>query len=621
MAEKEIKYINKDFNNFKQDLIDFAKSYFPNSYNDFTEATPGHMFIEMASYVGDVLSFYGDTQITETQVLNAKEKSNLMALAYEKGYKPRVTSTSTTTVEIYQLVPAVNATSSFYPNFNYALTINPNTILTSAQRGITFLTQDLVDFSFSSSVDPTEITVYQVDGSNNPVYYLLKKKVKANAGTINTETFTFGSPERFPSITLNKDNIIGILDVYDSNNNKWYEVPYLGQETIFEEIKNINSNDPNFYTLNNSALYIIKLKKVPRRFVTRFRSDNLLEIKFGAGISSSPDEEIIPNPDNVGIGLIDGVSKLNVAYDPSNFLYTRTYGLAPYNTTLTIRYLTGGGVESNVNSNDITIIDKTNLSYNTGLNSTILSTVLNSLIVNNPEPAVGGRDGDGVDELRENILSTFGTQLRAVTKQDYAIRALSMPARYGTVSKIFVTQDSLFSENSSNDILIDNNPLSLSLYILSFDSNKKLTNTSLIIKENLKTYLNQYRMLNDALTIKDAFIINIGVNFEIITLPGFNNREVLTNCIVILKEHFNINRWQINQPIILSEIYNKISQVKGVQSVPKVEIINKQGGTYSQYGYDIKGATKSGVIYPSLNTSIFEVKYPDSDILGRTVGF
>ena len=609
---KEIRYINKDFNSFKADLIDFAKSYFPQNYNDFAEATPGNMFIEMGAYIGDVLSFYQDTQVAETQVLNAKEKPNLMALAYDRGYKPKVISTSTTVVDLYQLLPAVNATSSYYPNFNYALIVNNNTILTSNTTGQTFLTQDIVDFNFSSSLDPTEISVYQVDGNNNPLYYLLKKKVRANAGTIQTQTFTFGAPEKFPTITLSNSNIINILDIVDSDGNKWYEVPYLAQETIFEEIKNLNTNNPNFYTYNNSALYTLRLKKVPRRFVTRFRTDNLIEIKFGAGISSSPDEEIIPNPDNVGLGLVDGISKLNTAFDPSNFLYTQTYGQAPYNTTLTVRYLTGGGVISNVPSNDIITIDKTNLTYNNNLTPVILTTVLDSLAVNNSEPAVGGKDGDSIDELRENILSSFGTQLRAVTKEDYAIRALS---------KIYIVQDSELSNNAGNDILIDNNPLSLSLYILSYDSNKNLTNASIAIKENLKTYLNQYRMLNDAINLKDAYVVNIGVNFEIITLPSFNNKEVISNCITILQDYFNINRWQINQPIILSEIYNKLSQVKGVQSVPKVEIINKAGDNYSQYGYDIKGATRNGVIYPSMDPCCFEVKYPNNDIIGRVVGY
>lgn len=621
MENKEIKYINRDFSDFKQALIEYAKSYFPNSYNDFTEASPGSMFIEMAAYVGDVLSFYQDTQIQENFLLYAREKENLMSLAYMLGYRPKVTSAALVDVDLYQLVPSTTSGSSYIPNFDYSLIINENTVLTSNTTGLTFLTQDIVDFSSSSSFDPTEITIYQTDSNNDPVYYLLKKKTKALSGEIKTKIFNFTDYEKFSNVVIDDINIITILDANDSDGNKWYEVPYLGQDTIFEEIRNISDNEPVLSQYNSSTPYILKLKRVPRRFTTRFRTDNLLELEFGSGISSNSDEEIIPNPDKLGLPLIYGISKYDKAYDPSNFLHTKTYGLAPINTNITVRYLTGGGIQSNVPSNDITVIDNSLSSFNKVVSGPISTTVLNSLACNNPTPAVGGKGGDTVDEIRLNSLASFPTQLRVVTRPDYVIRTLSMSPKFGSVSKAHIIQDSQISNKSGNDSLIDNNPLSLSLYILGYNQDKNLINASLATKINLKTYLSQYIMLTDAVNIKDAYIVNIGINFDIIVLPGNNNKEVLTACIGSLKTYFDIDKWQINQPIILSEIYNNIAQVKGVQSVPKVEIVNKYGDIYSQYGYDIVSATRKGIIYPSMDPSIFEIKFPNTDIQGRVISY
>jgi len=303
--------------------------------------------------------------------------------------------------------------------------LNNENIVKSSTTNQEFITTDLVDFSFSSSLDPTEITVYSIS-NGQPVYYLLKKKVKAISGTVKSNNFTFGSPERFPTIELNSDNIIQILDITDSDGNIWYEVPFLAQETIFEEVRNIPFNNPTLSSDNSTVPYLLRLKSVPRRFTTRFTSENILKIEFGPGILTLPDEEIIPNSDNVGLGLIDSISKLNYAFDPSNFLYTKTYGISPSNTTLTVRYLVGGGVESNVSANDITIIPEPDVTIIT--NST--QTILDSIAVNNPKAATGGKGGDTIEDIRLNSLSSFNAQSRAVTFNDYIIRTLSLPEKY-----------------------------------------------------------------------------------------------------------------------------------------------------------------------------------------------
>jgi hypothetical protein len=618
MAEqRNIQYLNKDFSSIKQSLIDYAKTYFPNTYNDFSPASPGMMFIEMAAYVGDVLSYYQDTQLQEAFIQYAQEKQNLYTLAYMLGYRPKVTTSSTVKLDVYQILPSMSSGSVKIPDWSYSLVIDPGSTVRSSEKNIDFYIKDRIDFSVSSSFDPTDLTVFSLSGGL-PDYYLLKKQVNAFAGTEKSTTFTFGSPERLVTATLTDDKIIEITSVTDSNNNTWYEVPYLAQEMIFDEVSNDITNDPNFAQYKDSAPYLLKLKKVQRRFSTRFKSTGELELQFGVGNESNVDEVIIPNPDNVGLGTSSGLSKMNTAYDPSNFMFTKTYGIVPANTTLTVKYLVGGGVESNVAAGSITDLSNIVSSFKFGgLNSVLSNRVLQSIAISNTEPAVGGGDGDNEEEIRFNALSSFPSQQRAVTLPDYLIRTYSLPPKFGFISKAYVVQDSQINASQFD------NPLALSIYVLSQGTNGVLSTASPAVKQNLKTYLSQYRMLTDSISIKDAFIINIGVNFDIMVLPRYNNQEVILNCINTLIDYFDIKKWQINQPIILSELYVLLDKVKGVQTVKNIDIVNKSGVSlgYSKYAYDIKGATQNRVIYPSLDPSIFEVKYPTLDINGRSSGF
>jgi hypothetical protein len=610
-ANKNIKYINKDFSEFRASLIDYARTYFPTTYNDFSPASPGMMFMEMASYVGDVLSFYLDNQVQENYLQFARQSNNLFELAYMFGYKPNITGIATTTIDFYQKVPAKLVGPNYVPDFDYALLINQNATITTS-NGISFLISDPVDFTVSSSLDPTEVTVYEIAGLN-PTFYLLKKSRKAISATINTTTFSFNSPERFATVEINASNLIGILDIVDSDGNIWYEVDYLGQEMIYDSIKNTNINDPNLYQYSGDTPYLLKLKKVQRRFATRFRNSTTLQIQFGAGTTSDADENIVPNPDNVGLGLPFEQTKLTTAYAPSNFLFTDTYGIAPSNTTLTVRYLTGGGVSANVASNTLTKINGLINFLKTNLNPITADNIFNSLAVTNPEAANGGGDGDTIEEIRQNSSVNFASQLRNVTQDDYLVRALSMPARYGNIAKAYIEPIKAQSITSGEAAGI------LDLYILTFDINGNLVTASPALKQNLATYLSQYRMINDAINIKNGFVINIGIDFDIIVLPNFNSNEVLTKCIVALQDYFAISKWQINQPIMLRDLYILLDRIEGVQTVKTINITNKAGTNlgYSQYAYDILGATRNNVIYPSLDPMIFELKYPNTDIQGR----
>ena len=618
--QKDIKYLNKDFNTLRDQLIEYTQTYYPQTFNDFSEGSPGMMFLEMAAYVGDVLSYYTDTQLQETFLLLSQEKKNLFNLAYSLGYRPKVTKASSTLLEVFQLLPA-KTDNNYTPDYDYALTMGEGSSFSSTQGGISFVTEQLIDFNISSSSDPTDISVYQIDGDGNPQYYLLKKNIKVISAVRKTTTFSVGTAEKFLKLNLNDNNIIGIEKVEDINGNIYTEVDYLAQDTIFSDQINSKANDSILYNDKQSSPYLMEIKRVPRRFTSRFTSNTNLELQFGAGTLSNNDETIIPNPTNIGLGISDGRNELDRAYDPSNFLFTGTYGKAPSNTTLTVTYLIGGGFSSNVASNTInkpeTIFTVTKPNLNTNTRSFIIA----SIASNNPQAATGGGDAESIEEIRFNSMANFAAQKRTVTKDDYILRTLSMPSRFGNIAKAFITQDDQINPLNTEDNLRIPNPLALNLYTLGYDINKNLSKLTTATKTNLATYLEQYRMLTDAINIKDAFTINISINFKIRVSPGFNNQEVLLNCIQEVQKFFNIDKWQIGQPIIKSEIVNTIIGIIGVQSVQDIIYNNESGESlgYSKYKYDIQSATIDDVIFPSLDPCIFEIKYPNTDIKGQII--
>lgn len=655
---RDIKYLNKDFSAFRDNLIEYAKTYFPKTYSDFNESSPGMLFIEMASYLGDVLSYYTDDSLKESMMLYAEDKSNVVALAQYLGYKPKVTSPALVRLSVYQLVPAIGSGTSVRPDSEFYLRIKEG-MLVSGPSGVTFRTTELLDFN---SDDEREITIYEKTGGV-PSLYLVKKYVNAISGVLKEQEFTFATPQQFSKIDISDKNVIDIYDVRDSSGNKWYEVPYLAQEMVYVDYPVSEQTDKDLVQFKDSVPNILKLIKTSRRFVKQVNEDNSTTIIFGGGISTS-DETLIPNFKNVGLGLNSSINKLGSSFDPANFLKTNTYGQAPVGT-FTISYLIGGGVESNVSKGELTKIDRIEFDEDTTSLDTaqlrLYTTIKQSIAVENETPATGGRGAETIEEIRENALANFGSQNRAVTRKDYQIRALSLPAKYGGIAKAYCAPDGELDNNSPASILANpdvldefaglvtglknknvteddikqevqkfligkknniqekNNPFAINLYVLGYDSNKNLSFLNRAIKENLKTYMNEYRLLTDGVNLLDGFIINIGVDFEIRVYGGYNKREVLTRCITELKEYFNIDNWSFNMPINISEIELLIAGVEGVQSVPKCEIVNKCLGNYSKHSYNIQAATKGKMVYPSLDPSIFEVKFPNQDIKGRVV--
>tara|TARA_S200002703_G_C3801176_1_gene247615 strand:+ start:1465 stop:3411 length:1947 start_codon:yes stop_codon:yes gene_type:complete len=639
-TSKDVKYIGRDFDSIKQGLVDFVQTYYPNTYNDFNEASPGMMFLELVAYVGDTLNYYIDSQFKESLLLYATERRNVLAIASAMGYNAKVSVPAQVDLDLFQLFPSIGTGEDAAPDMRYALYIRPgmqaqaslstliqNTFSDGGQSesSIDFYVAEPVDFSINTADDPVDFTVYSIDADGNPEYYLAKKKVKAVSATPKEQEVVVGAVEKFFKFKIPFDNTttpkyIGIDKIVDSDGNEWTEVPYLAQDTMFEAVENTQLNDPDASVYSDEIPYLLKLKKVPRRFVTRILDDGI-EVQFGSGISNSADEELLPTPENIGLNLPTGKIDIDQSIDPNAPGITKSYGITPSNTTLTVTYLIGGGTRSNVPSNSITnltAVDTNTNSFPSGT-GTLNSTIQNSLAVNNSTAAVGGRSQETLEEIRQNAIHQLSTQNRAVTREDYLIRALAMPPKFGSITKAFIVPDEQNNLLTSevNDTI--KNPLAMNMYVLGYNSDKQLVASNQATKENLKTYISHYRMLTDSINLRDAFIVDIEVNFDIIPFRDQNANEVLLRCVKAVQDFFDIDKWQINQPIVHSDITSVLLATRGVQTVPNLTIMNLNDETlgYSNIAYNIQEATKNGITYPSLDPMIFQVKFPDNNIKGR----
>ena len=649
-SKREIKYLNRDFSSFKSSLIEYAKTYFPRTYKDFSDASPGMMFIEMASYIGDVLSYYTDYQFKESLMPYAEERKNVLALANYLGYKTKPTKSATTEIDVYQLIPATkDSNNNYIPDNNYALKIREY-MEVSNETGVSFITTDPIDFSLDSKFSPREISVYSRDEYGIPQFFLLKKSAKVIAGKITTSTFTVGSAVPFYKISLTEDNVIDVIDVRDSDNNKWYEVDYLAQDLIFIETENTVFTNNNYVQYSSEVPKLIKSLKTSRKFVVNVTANNTTYLEFGPGTNVTSDEIIYPNSELIGVGL-QNIKNLNLNYDTSKLLNSETYGQSPTNTVLTVQYLVGGGLESNSPSDTIknisSVVFLNDITGLTPSQNSLLTTVKNSLRISNPNPAVGGQNEENVEEIRQNALANFGSQNRTVTIDDYISRIYSLPPRFGSIAKVTVlpnsdlsisTNQNLLSgfvNNKNQTTLIDNslennfrkvnfdvsNPFSLNLYILSYNSNKNLTQTNEAMIYNLRQYLQKYKIISDSINIIDGYIINIGIDFKILVYNNFNKKEVLDQCLQKAKDFFKIDKWYFNQPININQLELELAKVEGVQSVAEVKFKNltQNDGNYSPHEYNLDEATINNIIYPSLDPSVFEVKFPDNDIRGAVI--
>jgi len=601
--QRALTYLNRDFESFKQEIVEnHLKVYFPDTYQDFNESSIGMMLVELMAFIGDNLSFYLDKKFAESFISTAQETKNILKHARQLGFKAFGKTSAFGRVDLMISVPAITINNQILPDTRYAGVVYAGAKLTS-QSGQKFETLENADFSTVDINNSALVAVSKTDPvTKQPLSFgLLLRDVAVKAGETKTTTFSVSAYQPFLSLTISDVDVLEVISVTDSLGNAWSEVDYLAQDTVFDSIPNTGAD-------STIVPYVLSLRTVPYRFITEFDvSTGKTSLIFGTGDGSSLDLDLIPNLGDLSIPAFGKATFTDYSIDPQNFLRTRTLGLAPINTTLSVSYRVGGGVITNAGAQQIrTVSDSVFDVGNTSLSSSVARDVKNSLSVMNPYPAQGGRDNLSTPELKQLISANFAAQSRAVTVEDYIARSLSMPSKFGAI----------FRAHARAGVLNRN---SVELAVLAKDSNGNPAIASPTLKQNLQTYLGRFRMLTDAVELLDAQIINIKIAFSVLVSPDYNRTQVLTECLNRLKDFFIIDKWQIGQPINITDLNYLLADVDGVLSIYDLTITNPaglvDGRSYSNTTYNIAKNTQNNIIYCDEN-SIFSVMYPTRDLVG-----
>jgi hypothetical protein len=600
---KTRKYLNKDFGGFKQDLFEYAKVHFPDKIRDFSEASLGGLFLEMAAYVGDVQSFYLDHQFHELDPLTAVEPRNIDRHLRNSGVSVVGASPAVVMMTISLEVPADTTQSPPVPKLSALPVIQAGTTFPS-NIGVSFELVDDVDFA--EQLDGNYIASIKIssrDANNNPTAFIMSRKSIALSGNRQVESFSIGSFEAFKKFTLSKENVTEVISVQDSQGNVFYEVEYLTQDTIYKAL--INRNDDNELVKENMAII-----PAPYRFTKKTElQSRLTTLTFGGGSSVTLDDDIVPDPSEFAVPLYGKRTFSRFSLNPGNLLQTTTLGAIVPNTTITIEYRFGGGLRHNITKGGLRGIATLNINFPNGATPSEAAFVRKSVDAINDADAAGGDDAPSIDELKTRIPAARASQSRIVTKEDLLARIYTMPSNFGRVYRASVRSN-------------PNNPLATQLFIISRNQSGQLVVSPDSLKKNLQTYLNGFRMISDAIDILDAQVINLKLEFSVVVDPSKNKKLVLQNIVSRLKNYFAVKHFEIDQPIILSDLQNIIYNNNGIISVTNVSIKNlfgpQSGREYSPAQFDVQSNTTKGIIIGPPG-SIFEIKFGNYDIEGTSV--
>ncbi len=590
-----IKYTSRDFNTIKQDLVEYAKRYYPETVKDFSQASFGSLMLDSVAYVGDILSFYLDYQVNESFLSTALQRDNILRLAKQMGYKLEKKPVSYGQVSCYVLVPA--SPSGLGPDTNYIPILGKGSLFTSTS-GIPFTLIDDIDFSLSSN----QIAAARLDPNTGaPTYYAIKSVGTVVSGQQYKETIAVSSFEKFKKLKLQYSNVVEIISVIDLEGHEYYEVDHLSQDSILKEIKNLSTNQ-------DEPTSILKMVPVPRRFVVDYDVDGSVYLQFGYGSDEQVNDDVVVDPAQAILQLHARDYTTQTYFDPSDIIKTDKFGVGPANTSLIVTYRLSNFGTSNSAANTLTNVNKTNFMFKNpnNLNNSIVNTVVGSLEITNDEPINGDIATTQLnsDELKIKINNFYAAQGRAVTAQDYQALVYSMPARYGSIKRVSIAQDNNSFKRNIN------------MYVVSEDQNGRLATTNTVIKQNLKTYLANYKMINDTIDILDAKIVNFGINYEVIADSSMSKSEILNNCAIALRAKY-LQKFDIGEHLSISELYTILNRVEGVSDVVLVEVVLKTGSDYSDTYLNLDRQTSPDGRYIKVPKNvIMELKYPFSDIKG-----
>ena len=601
---RERSFLNKDFESFRNDLLRYTQTHYPDKIQDFSETSLGGVFLDMAAYVGDVMSYYLDHQFKELDLETAVETANIQNLLIASGLDIPVASPAVVYVEFFVEVPAKISGTKIIPDTNALPIIEKDTTLIS-DNDVEFVLVEDVDFSKlnkAGELDAT-ITIGDTDLQNDPATFILQKSGLCVSGKFAEEEISVGEFEAFKTHTLSNSDVSQIVSVKDEEGNEYYEVNSLTQDTVFRGVVNIDdeSNDiPENLTVIPAPYRFTTTKDFTTRDTT---------LTFGGGDGTTLEDDIIPDPSQFSLPLYGKKINKQFSLDPNSLLNSNTFGSIQPNTTIKVKYRYGGGLDHNVDANSINTINELFITFNDNASPLTEANVRTSLDVVNNEPARGGADPLTIDQLKALAPTARASQDRVVTKEDLLARIYTMPSNYGRVFRASIKSSK-------------NNPFATRLYIATQDANGNIDIAPDALKKNLITYLNQYRLISDAIDMLDTNVVNLGLRFEILIDQGQNKRLVLQDVLNKLVDYFDINNFHIEQPISISDVKNIIYNTDSVVSITMFRFENKNGiindRAYSNTFYNVEESETKGLLIPP-EGSIFEVKFPFIDIVGTAV--
>jgi hypothetical protein len=586
-----INYTNREFEGIRKELEQIAERFYPDSFQDFSEASFGSIVLDSVAYVSDQLSFYLDYNVNEMFLDTSFQRSNIVRHGRILGYKDPGRPSTYGVVSLYILVPA--STVGLGPDTQYLPILKRGSRFTS-QSGLNFVLTENVDFSDSKN----QVVVATVDGTTGaPTFFAVKAFGNVVSGFFKRELITVGDFERFKLIELQSDNVSEIVSITDSEGNEYFEVENLSQDIVYQEIPNNNFK-------NENAPSIMKPLLVSRKFIS-FTERSRTFIQFGSG---NPNESnVVADPQKVAMNIFGKSYVTDTTFDPTKLTKNENFGIVPTNTTLEVIYRVTNPTNSNIAVANLNSVSSPIFEFDNrpDLLSSKVNNVISSLEVSNEKPITGDVTRPSSGEIKRRIFDSFATQNRAVTQIDYENLAYRMPAKFGSIKRCSVQRDP------------DSQKRNLNMYVVSEDSFGKLILSSDAIKKNLKVWLNQHRMINDTIDIIDPFIINLGVNFVVSAREGVNKFDLNQRCVALLGNKFG-SPFYIGEDVNISEMYRELGKVPGVHEVISVKMVNKTGTNYSGNTININDNTSpdgTKLIIPK--NAVVEIKYPDTDIKGQ----
>ena len=598
-------FLARDFESLRSELIQHARTYYPDKIQDFSEASVGGLLVDLAASIGDSLSFYLDHEFRELDPMRAVEPDNITTHIRNAGVQQFGSTPATVTLKFSFHAPAEKVSGGYRPKVSTLPVLLQGTVATSF-NGVNFTTTEELNFA-ELDVNGNLICDYIVketggSGGAIPTLYTVSRSVVAQSGTQKSTSFTLPDAHvPFREITLSERNVSEVLSVTDSDGEVYYEVTALSQDTVFRPVVLRESADTRIVSKN------LEIIPAPRRFRKRFSAINgLTTLRFGSGNSDSLDDDIIPDPSELSLELYGKTSFSRFSIDPNSLLNTQTLGISPRNTSLTVQYRFGGGIAHNVTSKSITDITDIQLEFRETPNPTHALSIRQTFSVINESSAVGGAGAPSMTALRSLIGTARQSQGRVVTREDLLARIYTMPAQFGRVYRASI---------SSNPV----NPLSTTLFIISLDRKNNLTIAPDALKKNLSTYLNEFRLISDAVDILDVQVVNFGVKYSVVTTPSANKIQVVQNINNRISDALQRKYFQIDQPIVIDDITNLIINATDVIALSDLRVFPRVGSvedrSYASSSFPFERSTKRGIIYGPPG-SIFELKFPRHDIIG-----